>query len=115
MSNRGARNNLLAGLFVLGAIAVGVMVSFMLSNRPALGGSRRFTVRFSLADGATGLKKGSPVQLAGQQIGQVRRVDFFPRDQAEKSAVDVEVEVRGDITLFENAGVYLQLPLLGTL
>jgi phospholipid/cholesterol/gamma-HCH transport system substrate-binding protein len=115
MATRGARNNILAGLFVIGAIVLGVLVSFRLSSRTSMGGTRRFTVRFSLLDGATGLKNGSPVQLAGQQIGQVRSVEFSTGPGGVVSAVDVGVEVRADLTLYENAGIYLQLPLLGTL
>src|SRR5205823_793301 len=93
----------------------GVWASFKLSNRPAMGGMRKFFVRFTMEDGATGLKDGSPVQLGGQQIGRVVRVDFSKNANGEATALDVLVEVRGDLTLYENAGVYLQLPLLGTL
>jgi ABC-type transporter Mla subunit MlaD len=115
MSNRSARNNLLAGLFVVVSLVVAVWVSFLLSDRSSMAGMTRFTVRFSLEDGATGLKRGSPVLLGGQQVGRVRSVRFA-RDPAGKvGGVDVGVEVRADLTLAEDAGVYLQLPLLGTL
>ncbi len=54
--------------------------------------------------------------LAGQQIGRVRSVDFATAPDGSATAVNsVGVEVRGNLTLYENAGVYLQLPLLGTL
>jgi ABC-type transporter Mla subunit MlaD len=115
MATRGARNNIVAGLFVLVSLVLGVWVSFKLSDRPGMGGMRHFIVRFSLQDGATGLKRGSPVLLAGQQIGRVRSVAFATASDGVAESVDVGVEVRGDLTLYENAGVYLQLPLLGTL
>jgi ABC-type transporter Mla subunit MlaD len=117
MPNRGARNNILAGLFVVASLVLGVWVSFLLSDTTSIAGDTRFTVRFSLEDGATGLKKGSPVLLGGQQVGRVRTVGFAPAetDPAVATGIDVEVEVRGDLRLYENAGVFLQLPLLGTL
>src|SRR3954467_1193121 len=104
MATRGARNNILAGAFVLSALLVGVWVSFKLSGRPSMGGLRRFVVRFSLEDGATGLKDGSPVLLAGQQIGQVKKVDFARTAEGLPSGVDVRVEIRADMTIYENAG-----------
>jgi len=114
MSNRVARNNILAGGFVLGALALGVWASFKLSTVPPMAGLTRFTVRFSLEDGATGLKNGSEVLLAGQKIGRVLSVDFA-NNNGTPTGVDVEVETRADVTLYEDAGVFLQLPLLGTL
>lgn len=114
MSTRGARNNILAGAFVLGALALGVWMSFQLSDVPPMSGLTRFTVRFALEDGATGLKPGSEVLLAGQQIGRVLTVGFATQDGV-PTGVDVGVEVRADVTLYEDAGVFLQLPLLGTL
>jgi ABC-type transporter Mla subunit MlaD len=115
MATRGARNNILAGGFVLVALLLAVLVSFKLGHRSSMGSVRRFVIRFTLADGATGLKDGSPVLLAGQQIGQVRKVEFAKNTEGLATAVDVSVEVRGDLTIYENAGIYLQLPLLGTL
>src|SRR5690349_8932504 len=111
MDTRGARNNILAGAFVLAALLLGVWVSFRLSGRPSMGGLRKFIVRFSLEDGATGLKNGSPVLLAGQQIGQVKQVEFAKDAQGLPGGVDVRVEIRADMTIYENAGIYLQLPL----
>jgi ABC-type transporter Mla subunit MlaD len=115
MATRSARNNIVAGLFIVVSLVLGVWVSFKLSDRPAMGGMRHFTVRFSLEDGATGLKRGSPVLLGGQPIGRVQHVEFATGAGGVAEAVNVGVEVRGDLTLYENAGVYLQLPLLGTL
>ncbi|HYE60897.1 MAG TPA: MlaD family protein [Phycisphaerales bacterium] len=114
MSTRAARNNILAGGFVLTALALGVWASFKLSSVPPMSGLTRFTVRFSLEDGATGLKPGSEVLLAGQRIGRVLAVDFARQDGVPTGVV-VDVETRADVTIYEDAGVFLQLPLLGTL
>lgn len=110
----GARNNIIAGLFIVLSLSLGVWASFLLSDRGVTGGLG-FKVRFSLAQGAVGLKKGSPVQLGGQQIGQVESVDFERGKGRLPTAVLVNVRVRGDLPLYDNALVYLDRPLLGTL
>lgn len=113
------RNSVLAGGFLLGSLALAVGASFLLSNRSGMGALMPITVRFTLADGATGLKRGSAVLLGGQQIGRVTKVDITKAGQGQDprppEAVDVSIEVRKDITLYENADVQLILPLLGTL
>jgi len=120
MSNRSSRNNAVAGAFVLGTLALGVWASFLLADKAPAMGTRRFIVQFTLPDGATGLKKGAAVNLGGQPIGRVTRVGFARRaaDGAPApgipAAVDVQVEISRDITLFENAPVFLERPLLGS-
>jgi ABC-type transporter Mla subunit MlaD len=126
MQTRTLRDNVLAGLFVVSGLAIGVWGSFLLGERPA-GTGLSFTIQFSLQQGVAGLKPGSPVLLAGKQIGQVRRVEFaVERTGGQVSSastsglltpvgVNVFVEVDGSLTLYENAGIYLDRPLLGNL
>jgi ABC-type transporter Mla subunit MlaD len=119
------RNAVVAGAFVVGSLALGVWGSFMLADRSGFGSTREYVVRFSLADGASGLKRGSTVTLGGQPVGRVLAVDFARDEGGVGSgggeggivarAVDVRVEVRSDLVLFESAPVYLEKPLLGTL
>lgn len=111
------RNNVLAGAFLLLALALAVAVAFTLRQRGAGVNSIAFTVRFPLAEGAAGIKPGSPVLLGGQQIGRVTSVAFSHADHADHlpTAIDVKVETRADIPLFENAAIFLELPLLGSL
>lgn len=113
------RNSVLAGGFLLGSLGLAVWASFMLSDRSGMGAMKPVTVRFTLADGATGLKRGSSVLLGGQQIGRVTKVEIAKigegADPRPPAAVDVAIEVRKDITLYENADFQLILPLLGTL
>src|SRR5262245_56653116 len=115
----GARNNVLAGAFVVVGLVLAVWVSFMLSDTNLARGMRTFTVQFTLGDGALGLKPGSPELLAGQQVGKVQHVDFArapaPGGGEVVTAVNVAVEVRSDLTRYENAAIALQKPLLGTL
>jgi ABC-type transporter Mla subunit MlaD len=114
MSN--ARNNMIAGVFVLLGLLLAVWASFMLSDRSGFASTREFTVRFTLAQGAMGLKRSSPVMLAGQQIGRVLSVGFdTPAGDGVPTAVDVLVEVRSDLTIYENALINLEKPLLGSL
>jgi len=113
MQNR--RNNILAGLFVLLGVILSVWVSFLLSDRSAYASTHEFTVRFPIASGASGLKRGSSVMLGGQQIGRVLGVDFQRTPAGVPTSVDVRVEVRSDLTIYENAAVFLEKPLLGSL
>ncbi len=113
------RNSVLAGGFLLASLGLAVWASFMLSDRSGMGPMKPVTVRFTLADGATGLKRGSSVLLGGQQIGRVTKVDIAKigdgADPRPPASVDVAIEIRRDITLYENADFQLILPLLGTL
>ena len=109
---RTARNNTLAGLFVVGSVTLGVAVSFLLAERGAGMNATRFIVRFPVSQGAAGIAEGSPVLLGGQQVGRVLSVGFSGEPA---SNVDVRVEVREDVVLYENASVYLDKPLLGSL
>ncbi len=110
-----ARNNVIAGVFVLLGVALAVWVSFLLSDRSAFRSTTTFAVRFPLDTGAAGLKRGSEVLLGGQPVGRVLAVDFARNPDSTPAHVDVEVEVRDDLPLFSDARVYLEKPLLGSL
>lgn len=124
-SRSGARNNILAGAFLLVCLLLAVATSFILSDAASrLTRTNKYNVRFSLDQGAVGLKVGSAVLLAGQQVGRVTSVTVAksslapaPGQPAVETPVgiDVAVNVRSDITLYENALFSLERPLLGTL
>ncbi|MFZ4573465.1 MAG: MlaD family protein [Phycisphaerales bacterium] len=114
MQARSLRDNLLAGAFVIVGVAAAVWGSFLLGAKPP-GAGLAFVVKFSLLDGAAGLKAGSPVTLGGQQIGQVRSVGFGTDDQGRLDRVNVTVEIDGAFPLYEDAWIFLERPLLGTL
>lgn len=121
MSSRFNKSNILAALFLLGSLALAVWVSFMLKRSSGVSGqSLPFTVRFTLAQGATGIKPGSAVLLGGQPIGHVTSVGFASdaagvQGETSPTGIDVHVEVRGDLAIYENALVLLELPLLGNI
>ncbi len=115
-----ARNNMLAGSFLIISLILAVVVSIVLAGlEDRLTPTNAYVVRFSLADGATGLQSGSEVRLGGQQIGRVSRVRFASSEgtsgRSIPNAVEVDVKVRSDLELYENATVLLELPLLGSL
>lgn len=116
-SNR--RNTILAGAFVVGSILLAVWASFLLSDTTSAGKMRAIDIRFPIAVGTHGLQKGSPVLMGGQQIGSVRGVRFeFAKDDKGRSlakAVIIDTAIDNDISIYENAKVYLERPLLGTL
>lgn len=119
MTSRFNRSNILAALFLLGSITLAVWVSFLLKKSSGVSGeSLPFTVRFSLAQGASGIKPGSAVLLGGQPVGRVTNVSFAQTDMPggkRPTGIDVACEIRGDMPIFENALVLLELPLLGNI
>ncbi|MDP1661328.1 MAG: MlaD family protein [Phycisphaerales bacterium] len=117
---KNTQNNFIAGVFTLLGIAGFVFIILTLSGVSAFATRKsEYTVRFSLADGASGLKNGSSVRVGGQEAGRVTSVSFWPdATDAQGHAqppqyVDVRIAVRRDITLYNDAAVLLELPLLG--
>lgn len=108
------RANVLAGGFILASLALAVWMSFKISSGSGYAQTVSFVARFSLADGAMGVKAGSPVMLGGLQIGTVREVRFSTENGV-ANGVDVNIEARADLALFDDAEVYLEKPLLGSL
>ncbi len=114
MAMRTARDNILAGGFVVAGVVLAVWSSFMLGERTGVGRQKAFTVRFPLSNGAAGLKAGSPVLLGGQPFGRVVSTQFYPANSA-PTGVDVSVRVPAGVPLFDNATIALDRPLLGSL
>ncbi len=113
-----SKSNVIAGLFLLMALAMGVAMSFALSARAGFGPTAPVVVRFSVEDGAAGIKSGAPVNLGGQPVGRVTGVSIATTREAGAArpvGVDVELEVRADLAIFENARISVEQPLLGTL
>lgn len=111
----GRRNNILAGIFLLGSLGVGVALSFMLSGiADSWGSYTKYTIWFPLSVGAPGIKPGSPVNLGGQGVGRVDRVrremigEMGPR-------ILLDVSIESDLVVYPDAKAYLEQPLLGTL
>lgn len=126
MSSRsGTRYNVLAGAFLLVCLVLAVITSFILSDaKSALVRTTQYVVRFSLEQGAVGLQPGSAVQLAGQKVGKVVSVEVakaaLPAGPGQPEVptpvgIDVEVTIRADLVLYDDAAFTLERPLLGNL
>jgi ABC-type transporter Mla subunit MlaD len=114
MAGRSRRDNILAGLFIVLGLALAVFISFMLSEHKGIGPTRALVVRFPLELGAPGIKAGSVVNLGGQKIGRVTSVAPHPL-AGPSTAVDVHISIPAAMTLYPDAVVSLDRPLLGTL
>ncbi|MGD9690226.1 MAG: hypothetical protein AB7K52_11290 [Phycisphaerales bacterium] len=141
MSARLSRNNVKAGVFVAAGIAGLLIVLMTIGNVWDYFTQSRTTYvfRFSIDDGALGLKKGSIVKIGGKPVGEVVKVTFKKPDDAksvdplETQSFRVQYPINGDapapepreaiyvivsidtkeVPVYRNAKVFLELPLLG--
>ncbi len=116
-SGRFSRNTVLAGLFVLGIIALFVFGVVLLTKSGDWSfDTSEYTVRFSLLDGADGLEKGSAVKLGGKRIGSVTSVEFSPPPGSgeDVESLLVNIQVASAIRLYNDAEITLVRPLLGS-
>lgn len=110
-----SRNNIIAGAFLLVALALAVTISIILSNaEQRIRSTKDYTIRFSLSSGTHGLKSGSQVLLGGQPVGWVRSININPDEGGLPGWIDVGVAVRADLRLYESAIATLERPLLGS-
>ncbi len=106
-----SRYSVLAGLFLLGSVALAIAIAFSLSGGlEMLSPAQTFAIRFPMSEGAPGVKKGSSVTLGGQQVGKVVRVAFD--DHANN--VLVWVRVSKTTPIYPGAIINLEKPLLGS-
>ncbi len=125
MSTRApARNNVLAGLFLVISLLLAVLIAFQLSDAGRwFERLDRYVVWFEVGEGASGLKPGSVVHLGGQQMGRVLSIEPSfaegPAGTAVPNGIDVEIGLHRAgtrrVALFEDAKVYLEEALLGTM
>ena len=110
-----SRNNVIAGLFVVAAMILAIAISVAVSGvQKRLLPTKAYTIEFDVADGAAGLKIGSPVMLGGQEVGRVVKIGFAPPGGKPK-VVAVGVVISSGITLFQDAWAFLERPLLGSM
>lgn len=115
MARAVSRNNVIAGLFVLLAMGLAVGVSVAVSGvQKRLVPTRAYAVEFTLADGAAGLKEGSPVMLGGQEVGRVSEIRFMQTERR-TTGIRVEILVHSHVTLYADAWAFLERPLLGSM
>lgn len=113
-----SRTNVIAGVFVLASALLAVAISVWVSGaQENLKPRTRYVIRFSIEQGAHGIKAGSNVNLGGQKVGHVTGVEFFRPGGAGSvpEAVDVKVVIDADLALYEDAVAFLERPLLGNI
>jgi len=109
------RNNLAAGAFLIIAMFAAVAVSIVLSGSPFKSTST-YRVRFDLAEGVPGIKAGSKVLVGGYQVGEVGGVHAeLPNTGGPPTGILVTIVIASHITLYTDALITLERPLLGSL
>ncbi|MCC7407501.1 MAG: hypothetical protein IT442_05480 [Phycisphaeraceae bacterium] len=117
---RPIHDNLRAGLFVLGGVALAMAVIFALSDVGAFfQRTRALRVSYKLSDGLRGLKEGAVVSLGDTPIGEVTAIeDAFeaPGEGGDGRVVGkiVSAEIPRRYRLHRNARVELVVPTLGS-
>lgn len=90
-------SELKVGIFVTAALLVGGILVFIIGNRSAMFASK---VEYeAVFDSVDGLRAGSPVRIAGIDVGTVEGVTF-----GEDGQIHVRVEVREDSSAFVREG-----------
>ncbi len=100
-------NNVKAGIFVLIALAIGIVVIFILGdlwNKFFGPPENTYHVSFTVEDGVGFLGSGSVVRIGGIDVGVVESV-ALDAGQNPIEGVDVEFTVPSDVALYSNATV----------
>ncbi|MFI4897653.1 MAG: MlaD family protein [Phycisphaerales bacterium JB059] len=116
MSRLTSKNNVLAGLFLVGSLLVAVVISFILGDlkQTLFMSSTDYVVRYPLDVGATGLKPGSDVTLGGQSIGRVTAIEpDFSGEIIDALLVTISVDSR--VRFYPDAKAGLVTPLIGSI
>ncbi len=109
------RNNVKAGILVIGAIVLAAVTIIVLANSVEILGTRRYEVRFPLRVGAPGLQTGSAVKLGGQPVGTVWSIGFVAESgTGDPDQVRVILRIKDTVPLRKDAEVFLERPLLGS-
>jgi ABC-type transporter Mla subunit MlaD len=115
MSSRAERNrnNVIAGTFVLVALALGIGV-FLALQKINLRPRTPYAITFTVKDGVAGLARGSAVRVGGLLLGEVMRIEpVQPESGRPVGQIRVYFELDSDIPLYDNAQAYRAAPLLG--
>ena len=115
MSSRAERNrnNVVAGTFVLVALALGVGV-FLALQKINFQPRTSYAITFSVKDGVAGLARGSAVRVGGLLLGEVTRIEpVQPEAGRPVERIRVYFELDSNIPLYDNAQAFRAAPLLG--
>jgi phospholipid/cholesterol/gamma-HCH transport system substrate-binding protein len=90
-------SELKVGIFVTAALLIGGLLVFLIGNQSAMFASK--ATYEAVFDEVSGLRPGSPVRIAGIDVGTVSDVAF-----AENGRILVRIEVRDDASAFVREG-----------
>src|SRR5688572_29962599 len=94
------------GLLVSGAF-VAFMIFLQIVSTQGLGSADSYDV-WALFDDVLGLEPKSPVQIAGVDIGRIKKIELS------EGKAKVTLEIEGDVALYENAKIEkVSISLLG--
>jgi len=112
---RTVNNNVRAGAFLLGAIALAFAIVIVLAGlREKIKPRDAYIVRFDIATGATGLEGGSIVRIGGVEVGRVEEVRLVTEAaEDDKPGVYATIRVDKNRRFFGEPVAYLERPLLG--
>ncbi len=92
-----------SGLFVILSVAILLALLFYCGTSPFIQKSYPLYVRF---DYIAGLKKDTPVQLAGNEIGKVTRIRFVEQDT---NQVEVTLAIFDGVKVHNDAQVFIEI------
>ena len=112
------RNNFKAGLFTIFSIALGFTTLVVLNGDEVehlFGKFNRYSVRFDLSNGVSGLDAGAGVRVGGLTRGTVTAITLVGLGDDESSPPEaiVDIEVDRKIELWSNAVAIRTVPILG--
>jgi len=107
----------MAGLFLVGSLLIAVIISFILGDlkETLFTPSTKYVLRYSLQDGAVGLKPGSEVTLGGQKVGRVESIEPSFDDNEIVDGLLVNISVNSKIRFYPDARAGLVTPLIGSI
>ena len=112
------RNNFKAGIFTILTLVLGFTTLVVLNGEEVeqfFGKYNRYSIRFDLYDGVSGLDSGSEVRVGGLTRGRVTAIKLVGLDEDENSEPQaiVDIEVDKKIQLWSNAVAIRTVPMLG--
>lgn len=117
-SGESEKNNFRAGIFTITALVLGFATLVVLNGEAVeqlFGKYNRYSVRFDLYDGVSGLNTGSEVRVGGLTRGRVTaiKLEGLNDDPGTEPEAIVEIEVDKKIQLWSNAVAIRTVPILG--
>lgn len=110
------RNNVRTGIFVTITLAMAICVVVVLSGSwdRLFRNTDRYVVTYPISAGVTNLSTGADVRVGGIAMGAVAAVDPAFNDAGRLDHVAVTFDIDRRVTLYEDAAIYVEAPLIGS-